>query len=58
MIAQMNVVQNAARMAMADHRAADPRFLARRPGTQDAAHPGLLVAAAVAILASCLWLLG
>lgn len=31
MIAQMDVVHNAARMAMADHRAADPAFLARRP---------------------------
>lgn len=32
MIARMDVVQNAARMAMADHRAADPAFPRPRPG--------------------------
>jgi len=57
MIAQMNVIQNAARMAMADHRAADPRFLRRRASNPDAVYPSLLIAAAGAILAACLWLL-
>lgn len=30
MISQMNAVQNAARLAMADHRAAEPLLLRRR----------------------------
>jgi hypothetical protein len=50
MIARMDIVHNAARMAMADHRAADPVFLKRRPPLKahsQAAVAWLLVTAAV-----------
>lgn len=51
MIARMDVIHNAARMAMADHRAADPVFLKRRPPLKtswQSAFAWILLSAAIA----------
>ena len=48
MLSQMNVVQNAARLAMADHRAAESRLLQRGPATRGVLLVGLIVPLAFA----------